>query len=192
MAVADAEAVATLHIEGINTGFISSLGHAFVTALYQRIAVDSHAFGLVAEVGGQVVGFVAFTTDVSALYKSVLHKGGLRFVGLLLGKLFLWQCCKRMMETLLYPRRQDIQNLPRAELLAIAVLENQRRQGLGQQLLRRGLDVCREHGLDSLKVCVGGQRRAAQTLYENLGFQHICDIEHHQRLSHVYVKELTK
>jgi len=34
----DAPAVAALHIEGIGTGFISSLGIDFVTALYEAIA----------------------------------------------------------------------------------------------------------------------------------------------------------
>jgi hypothetical protein len=33
--VSDASQVARLHIEGISTGFISSLGHEFVTSLHE-------------------------------------------------------------------------------------------------------------------------------------------------------------
>ncbi len=38
--------VARLHTEGIPTGFISSLGLRFVTALYEVIAKDVGSFGL--------------------------------------------------------------------------------------------------------------------------------------------------
>ena len=37
--------VADLHISGIHTGFISSLGIKFVTALYKAIAESKSAFG---------------------------------------------------------------------------------------------------------------------------------------------------
>jgi hypothetical protein len=39
----DVSAVAALHIEGIKTGFISSLGIDFVTALYESIAEDKNS-----------------------------------------------------------------------------------------------------------------------------------------------------
>ena len=38
----DAPAVAALHIEGITTGFISSLGIDFVTALYEANAKSNN------------------------------------------------------------------------------------------------------------------------------------------------------
>ena len=37
--------IAALHIQGINTGFISSLGIDFVTALYEAIAKSTSGFG---------------------------------------------------------------------------------------------------------------------------------------------------
>ena len=44
--------VAQLHIQGISTGFISSLGIEFVTALYGAIAEDENSFGFVAVENG--------------------------------------------------------------------------------------------------------------------------------------------
>jgi len=38
--------LARLHIEGIKTGFISSLWQGFVTALYEAIAEDKNSFGV--------------------------------------------------------------------------------------------------------------------------------------------------
>lgn len=43
--VQDAPVVAALHIEGISTGFISSLGIDFVTALYEAIIQGTVSFG---------------------------------------------------------------------------------------------------------------------------------------------------
>lgn len=50
----DAPAVAALHIEGIRTGFISSLGIDFVAALYEAIAQSNSGFGFVAEENGKL------------------------------------------------------------------------------------------------------------------------------------------
>ena len=44
-----ASQVARLHITGIPTGFISSLGEKFVTALYESVAHNSNSFDLVEE-----------------------------------------------------------------------------------------------------------------------------------------------
>ena len=56
--------VAQLHVDGIPSGFVSSLGVDFVTALYEAIAQSETSFGLVAEEDGKVVGFIAFTTNL--------------------------------------------------------------------------------------------------------------------------------
>ena len=65
----NAKAAAQLHIDGINQGFISSLGLDFVTALYRAIAQDPQSFGYVAVIDGKVVGFATFTTNLKGLYK---------------------------------------------------------------------------------------------------------------------------
>jgi len=50
----DVSAVAALHIEGIKTGFISSLGVDFVMALYESIAQSRTSFGFVARGNGKL------------------------------------------------------------------------------------------------------------------------------------------
>ena len=80
-----ARQIAKLHIEGINRGFISSLGIDFVTALYEAIAENESCFGIVSE-SEEVLGFVAFTKDINELYKSIIRKKGLRFAFLLATK----------------------------------------------------------------------------------------------------------
>ena len=88
--------LAKLHISGISTGFISSLGLDFVTALYETIAESSTSFGFIAEKNGKVVGFVAFTSNLHNLYKSVILKKGVHFAVLLAGKLFSLKSIKNL------------------------------------------------------------------------------------------------
>jgi hypothetical protein len=52
--------IALLHIQGIPTGFISSLGQEFVAALYEAIAEDKNSFGFVAEENEKALGFIVF------------------------------------------------------------------------------------------------------------------------------------
>ncbi|HPS55305.1 MAG TPA: hypothetical protein PLP05_06890, partial [Sedimentisphaerales bacterium] len=54
--------VAMLHVQGISTGFISSLGMGFVTVLYEAIAEDENSFGFVVGEDGEGLGVIAFLT----------------------------------------------------------------------------------------------------------------------------------
>ena len=96
---------AVLHIEGINMGFISSLGIDFVTALYRAIAESPESFGYVAIKEDKVVGFATFTTNLKGLYKSIMKKNIIRFGFLLFGKMFSWKIIRKVFGTLFYPNR---------------------------------------------------------------------------------------
>ena len=124
--------MAELHISGITTGFISSLGIDFVRVLYGAIAESRFGFGLVAEIKGRVVGFVVFTSDINKLYKSVIFKRGLYFTFLLASKMFSISRIKKIFETIFYPSRVNNQNVPDAELLSIVVAPEERGKGLSR------------------------------------------------------------
>jgi len=66
-----ASQVAQLHVDGIPSDFISSLGVGFVKALYEAIANAENSFGFIAIEDGKVLGFIAFTTNLKKLYKSI-------------------------------------------------------------------------------------------------------------------------
>ncbi len=184
--------VAKLHIEGISTGFISSLGHDFVTVLYGAIAESKLAFGFVAEEENSVLGFVAFTTNLSKLYKSVILKKGLRFTFLLAGKMFSLKQMKKVFETLFYPGRIKKMNLPSAELLSIVVAEEGRGKGLATTLMQKGLAECARRGIEKVKVLVGADNEPANKLYLKCGFELVGQIDNHGILSNIYVAETGK
>jgi len=183
--------IAALHIQSINTGFISSLGIDFVTALYEAIARNKSSFGFVTEEENSVLGFVAFTTNLNKLYKSIILKRGLRLTLLLTGKMFSLQTIKKIFETLFYPSRLKKTDLPKAELLSIVVADESRGKGLGGQLLQKGLAECAKRGIEKVKVLVGADNKPANKLYLKCGFELVRQIDSHGVVSNIYVVKTT-
>jgi len=184
--------IARLHIMGIDTGFISSLGIDFVTALYEAIAQSKDSFGFVAEENGRVLGFVAFASNVKKLYKSVILKKGLKFSFLLAGKMFSLRRLKKVFETLFYPTRVKKMNLPKAELLSIVVAKEQQNKGIASAMIRKGFEGCVRRKIERIKVLVGVQKKSANRLYLKCGFELVGQIENHGVLSNIYVAETSK
>lgn len=179
--------VAALHISGISTGFISSLGLGFVTALYESIAEDDNSFGFVAVEDDKVLGFVAFSTNLSKLYKYVILKKGFKFAFILARKLMSVQAIKKVWANLFYPKKMKQMDLPDAELLSIAVAPEGRGKGLAKQLTEAGFEECQKRGIDKVKVLVAAENQAANKLYQKCGFEFKMQIESHAVPSNIYV-----
>jgi ribosomal protein S18 acetylase RimI-like enzyme len=186
LSVGHAHDIASLHVRGINTGFISSLGIDFVSALYEAIAKSASSFGFAIEENNKVLGFVTFTTSLNKLYKSVILKKGWRFALLLAAKMFSLQRIKKILETLFYPSRVKKMNLPSAELLSIAVDPAICHKGLGTALVRQSLHRCRELGLDRVKVLVAADNEPANRMYAKCGFKLVGQIDNHGVPSNIY------
>jgi len=184
-----ASQTAELHISSISTGFISSLGVDFVTALYEAIAQSKASFGFVAEEEGSVLGFVAFTTNLNSLYKSVILRKGLHFAFLLGGKILSLKRIKNVFETLFYPSRIKKMNLPSAELLSIVIAPEGCGKGLATRLVQKGFQECVKRGIEKVKVLVGADNAAANKLYMKCGFEFVGQIDSHGVLSNIYVAE---
>ncbi|MFH1881606.1 MAG: N-acetyltransferase [Planctomycetota bacterium] len=184
---AHAGQVAALHIQCISTGFISSMGIDFVTSLYDAIVKSKSSLGVVAVRNEKVIGFVAFTTNLNKLYKSIIRRKGLKFALLLAGNLLSLRRIKKIFETLFYPARIKKMNLPPAELLSIAVAPEERRKGLAGQLIEKGLRLYRKTGVDKVKVLIGADNKAGNKLYRKTGFELIGQIVNHGVLSNIYV-----
>jgi ribosomal protein S18 acetylase RimI-like enzyme len=179
--------VAKLHIEGVSTGFISSLGIDFVTALYEAIAQSKSSFGFVAEENNSVIGFIAFTTNLNKLYKAVILRKGLHFAFLLGGKILSLKRIKNVFETLFYPSRIKKMNLPSAELLSIVIAPEGCGKGQATRLVQKGFQECVKRGIERVKVLVGADNAAANKLYMKCGFELVGQIDSHGVLSNIYV-----
>ena len=182
-----AHAAAVLHIEGIDMGFISSLGIDFVTALYRAIAESPESFGYVAIKEDKVVGFATFTTNLKGLYKSIMKKNFIRFGFLLFGKLFSWKMIRKIFETLFYPSRIKKYQFPEAEFLSMSVSPAARGHGLATRFIKTGFEECNRRGIKELKILAAKKIGPINKVYEKFGFKVVTQIENHGIVSNVYV-----
>lgn len=185
--VAHAGQVAALHIRCISTGFISSMGIDFVTSLYEAIVQSKSSFGVVAVRNEEVIGFVAFTTNLKTLYKSVVWRKGGKFALLLANNTLSLRRIKKIFEALFYPARIKKMNLPSAELLSIAVAPEEQGKGLAGQLIEKSFRHCQKAGVDKVKVLIGADNKAGNKLYLKTGFEPVGQIINHGVLSNIYV-----
>lgn len=180
--------VADIHITCIGTGFLSSLGPAFLSELYRAIASCPVAFGHVAMQGGKVLGFIACTTSVGGLYKRVLLRRGWRLAIPLMRFTFSVRTVKRILQTLLYPSRMK-DDFPAAEILSVAVRPQARGRGLASELMKAALEGLRQHGCSAAKVVVGAANEAANRYYLKEGFRLAGTFESHGIPTNVYVRD---
>ncbi len=169
---ADAPALAVMHVDRIEEGFLSSLGPRFLRRLYRRIIAAPGSFAIVAVDECGVVGFVAVATDVSALYRAFVVRDGIG-AGVVAAPRIA-RSAARVLETLRYPATEAAggsDDLPTAEILSVGVAPRAARRGVGTRLVAAALDELAARGVDAVKVVAGTDNDAALGLYERSGFE---------------------
>ncbi len=173
----DAPTLARLHADAMSTGFLPTLGHGFLTRLYTALISWPDAVVLVAASPNEPVGFVAGVADTGAFYKHFIRKHGARAALAAGWRLARPATLTRAVETLRYDGGAVDAD---AELLALAVADTARRQGLGMSLGTRFLEQMRQRGVDRIRVVVGADNDAAVSLYARLGFTEAAEVEVHE------------
>jgi ribosomal protein S18 acetylase RimI-like enzyme len=189
----DAGRAARLHVSTIDEGFLSHLGPRFVERLYRRTATSPHSFVLVAVAGGAVegggegdargesgiVGFVAGSLDVGALYRRfLLRDGALAALSSVPTLVRRW---RRALETLLHGRRRGVPGGGHdAELLAMAVDPQWQGRRVGAVLVAAFLAEVARRGGTGACVVVGADNARAISLYRRTGFSLEDDFELHR------------
>ena len=183
-----AAAVAELHRQGIDTGFLSSLGPMFLKQLYKAIPSCRAGFGFVCRDAGEVVGFVACAESTSKVYKqSLLRRGPLMAIPL--ARFMLRpSVIRRMIQTLRYPAEVGGE-LPAAEILSIVVSAGARGKGVGRDLLGAAMGEFARRGIAQVKVAVGAANDPANRFYRNCGFELAVETLHHGLPMNIYVAQ---
>ena len=166
-----------LHSGQIQGGFLSLLGPGFLRHLYRRICLSQGSFLVVAEDDGGVIGFVAGSADVGALYRDFLVHDGLRVAWGSAGRLLRhWRSA---LETLGHGTGSDTLHGSGVELLAIAVDPSRQGEGVGESLIRAFLDQVVEDGHDAAHVVVAADNIGAVRFYGRAGFSEAGRFELH-------------
>lgn len=184
----DERAVAELHRESINTGFLSSLGFPFLKVLYRAMEDSDNAFVLVYEEGGELKGFVSGVKNLRVFYSEFVRRNLVPAVISMFPSLVRIDFVRKAFETLIYPQKTD--NLPEAELLSIAVREELRGKGIALLLFRKFVEEMEKRGVKRFKVVVGSSNFRANGFYKKVGFRLLGKIQVHEgEESNVWVYE---
>ncbi len=175
-----AAAAASLHIAGQPNTFLTSLGPAVLTTLYQALPRSAAGFGFVALSDAPdraVIGFVSATTSTGRLFLELGTRHLPAFLPPLLRRFaqqprLLLHC----VQTLFYPwlhrsASQDSSTAAQpAELLSIMVEPAWRSQGVGAQLVDQLVAACRTRQLPAIEVTVAADNGGARRFYARHGF----------------------
>ncbi len=174
----DAGRMADLHASRITEGFLPTLGVFFLTRLYRRVVMSGDAFAVVArDATGATVGFSATALDVSALYRRFMVRDGV--VAGTVAAPRIARSWRRVLETLRYPSHAGAEQLPPAEVLAVAVDPVVAGRGVGRALVEAAQRELERRGVHAAKVVAGADNPAALALYRACGFEEVERIEVH-------------
>lgn len=173
-----------IQIKELSQGFLSSLGEKPLGLIFTHVA-SSHWGMLVLAIESdsrQVVGYVLGTLDTGQLYKEFLLKRTLAAFVYFVPKLLSWQRIKKAFETLLYPARKRPEQieLPRPELLNLAVLQSHQGTGVAQGLFKHFVSQCRNRGVTAFQIPTTEGLDRAHHFYEKMGARKVTTIEVHQ------------
>lgn len=173
---ADVGRMAELHADRLDEGFLRTLGPRFLAQLYRCVIDTDDAFAHVATLDGRVVGFSAAATDVGRLYRHFMaRRGVIAAVGAAPRLLASW---RQVLETLRYP--SDSEELPAAEVLAVAVDAAVAGRGVGTKLIAATVAELEARGVVDAKVVTGAGNDPALALYGAAGFVHRASITVHE------------
>jgi ribosomal protein S18 acetylase RimI-like enzyme len=186
----DARQVAEIHAEGQPGTFLTSLGQAFLRALYAEMATSPQCYGFVAVQEGVVVGVVTGTVDASTVFKDLVLRRGYRLVLPVAGSVLRHpSLIPKIAQTFLYPSKIKSQ-AGEAELFFIGTRVRLRGQGLGQRLFQALADESRRRGMTTMGLTVDDSNETAKRFYQHRGMHPDYTFALYNRRMHWYVLPL--
>lgn len=182
----DVSEIVQIHKQEIKEGFLSSLPAVFLEKIYLTIVESDISFCIVAKEKNEVIGFISGTVNINKLYHYFIKRYFFYSIFMLLPKIFN---IKKIFETLFYPKKEK--DLPKTELLTIAVKKEFQGKGLGAKMFENFVFEMKNRGIKEFKVMVGEDLKPAIRFYEKNGFSFLKNvIVHDNKISKVYIYKI--
>ena len=182
----DCQQVAKIHLQEIKWGFLSRLGEKFLCYFYQALIDSPSGFLIIAQENDSFVGFISGSTDLKKFYKIFSRKYFFKILPLLFRKLFSVNILKKIYETRKYSKEEN--DLPKAELISIALHSQFQGIGISAQLLDEFFLEMKKRKIRTIKVIVGENLVQANKFYQKNGFKfHSKSFVHKDMPSIIYI-----
>lgn len=171
-----------IQIVEINKGFLSSLGEKALGLIFEHVAASPWGVMILAidNVSSNVVGYVLGTSNSGKLYSNFLLKKFHLALIYFLPRLLSFRRMKKAIETLLYPARKPVADLPLAELLDLAVIGSYQGKGVAQELFLHLIEEFQKKGIKSFKIPTSASLTRAHHFYEKMGAEKVYSFELHR------------
>lgn len=176
------QAAACIHRSEIDQGFISSLGYKMIELIFKHAVESKSGILFVAKEkkSGSVCGFLLGTLNTRSFYKEFILKKSIIAIINIIPNIFSLKKIYMILEILLYPSRNEIKDMPDAELLDIAVSREYQGKGLAQILFRKFAEHLKEKNVKEMKITTGESLFRAHRFYEKLGAKRVGEINIHK------------
>ncbi len=182
--------VAQLHISKISGGFLAQLGSDFLAKMYRFIAIHHYLFVVVQE--DAVIGFISGTVDSTTVTKRfILSLDLIALIKLVLACLRPTQMM-RAFSVASYLMQKPPANLPKAELLSLAVSPNHTRRGIGAKLVTALNGALLEHDVTCYKIAAAETHSAALLFYKSTGAEEVATTFLSGVKTHLFIKTIRK
>jgi ribosomal protein S18 acetylase RimI-like enzyme len=184
--------IASLHRNNIGQGFLSTLGGQFLSYLYKAVRGCQSGILIIAIDNNSVIGFVAGTTDLKSIYKLLIKKYKFQVLIKIIPHILSIENIKKLSDTILYSNQSDTKsNLPKSELLSIAIDQNFRGKTAASLLFSQLNDEFKKRQVKQFKIVVGSDLKRARSFYKKMGAVELSQIEIHSgSQSSVYIMDI--
>jgi ribosomal protein S18 acetylase RimI-like enzyme len=178
----DCKNIAKLHVRCLDRSFLGTLGENFLTLLYRSLLGWDGGIILVAREGTDIKGFIAGAADSGKFFKYFLRRNFFIAGILILPRLFRKSVVIKVLEVFKHNKDQDYgtMELPRAELLCIAVEEDLRGRGVSALLFEGLVKRFKDKRVKEFKIVVGSELEGAVKFYTKMGCKKKTGIEVHK------------
>ena len=172
--------LARIHSSCIDLGFLSSLGHGFLSLLYEVIDADDNSHLILEKKEGSVIGFVAGGRGMKSIYRKLLIRLPRVFIALFPAMLNPRKL-RKIIELLCFAKKQKpVSSSPEAELFSIAVIDSARGSGLAQKLYNALGERFFRDGESAFCMVVGENLSQAHRFYNKMGAVPFAQVSVHK------------
>lgn len=177
--------ISRIHLKEINLGFLSSLGESFLALMYECIDASDKSTLIIVKKNKKIVGFVSGTYSIRSIYIQFLLRFYRVFI-ILLPFIFFPSKLSKILDVLFVSKKfKKKLNLPKSELLSLAVSKSYQGQGFATSLYEKLIKFFREEKIDRFKIIAGDSLKNAHKFYTYMGAKNIGTIEVHNGSSSI-------
>lgn len=189
----EVEQIVAIHLSSFPGFFLTFLGKGFLKYLYKGFILHPDSGILVAKEESQVVGFLAYSTELSKFYSFILKRFFFPFAWYgFLGALRSPQSILRIIRALTYPsaKKTDEKYI---EISSIAVDPTVQTKGIGSELIEQLCEMFKDSEFKVIRLETDAENNdIANAFYQKNGFEieHVLESPEGRRMN-IYDKTIS-